>query len=111
MFEEYLTIGQAVSVVFTGIVVVFLALLILIGFLYAMGAVFKSINKKNAANGSSGATAPAKPAPAAASQNGVSKDVVAAITAAITCIWAEEGNNSPFVIKSIEKTNGTSRNA
>ena len=46
MFGDTLSIGEALSVVFTGTVVVFLALAILIVFLYAMGAIFESMSKK-----------------------------------------------------------------
>ena len=113
MFGDTLSIGEALSVVFTGTVVVFLALAILIVFLYAMGAIFESMSKKKKTTTPS---TPVNDAPAAApskqitqaavSSNGLSNEVVAAITAAISCVWSEEGNTVPFVIKSIKKTSG-----
>ena len=114
MFGDTLSIGEALSVVFTGIVVVFLALAILIVFLYAMGAIFESMSKKKTTTPSTPVNdAPAAPAApskqitqAAVSSNGLSNEVVAAITAAISCVWSEEGNTVPFVIKSIKKTRG-----
>ena len=112
MFGDTLSIGEALSVVFTGTVVVFLALAILIVFLYAMGAIFESMSKKKTTTPSTPvnvapAAAPSKQiTQAAVSSNGLSNEVVAAITAAISCVWSEEGNTVPFVIKSIKKTSG-----
>lgn len=98
MFGEYLSITEALSVVFTGIVVVFLALLILIVFLYLMGGIFSALEKRKPA-----APAPAAAPAAPAAQNGLSNDVVAAISTAVAIALEEEGNSAPFEIKSIKK--------
>lgn len=110
--------GQILSVVFTGIAVVFMALLILIVVVTIMGKIFESINnsKKNNQPAPEVKKAPvvaAKPAVVqtpAVSEDGLTDEVVAAISAAISCVMASEGEVKPFAIKSIKRVRD-SRNA
>jgi len=123
MFNDVLSAGEAVSVVFTGIVVVFLALLLLIGFIYLMGAFFTAKGKKKTTPKKLTKTESKSEEPLpneviaaiagaiAAQQSGVSGEVVAAIAAALTMIWEEEGNKNPFVIRSIKRVSGPARKA
>lgn len=101
--------GEVLSVVVVGMVVVFLALIILIVAVNVMGWIFKGINgsKKNKITAKE-ANEPAKntAAPtmdAKASEGGISGDIVAAITAAIACVLSSEGNTKPFTVKSIKR--------
>lgn len=108
--------GFHISVVFTGITVVFLALIILIIAIAVMGKVIGFIDAKKSAPKKAEApakpAAPAAPAPVQAvavqSEDGLTDEVVAAITAAITCVMEAGGNTAPFTIKSIKRAKGAS---
>lgn len=101
--------GQTLSVVFTGMTVVFLALIILIFVIWLMGKIMAASQNKKKQNAAEtiAVTTPAAPAPVQAvaveSENGLTDDVVAAIAAAITCVMSAEGNQVPFAIKSIKR--------
>ena len=98
--------GFILSVMVTGIAVVFLVLVILI---VIMGKIFESIDnsKKNKTSKELPVkpAAPAAPAPVVTEDSdGLTDDVVAAITAAISVVLSSEGEgNKPFVIKSIKR--------
>ena len=108
---------EAGAVVLTGLVVVFVALILLIIVVWAFSKIFDKTPKK--------APAPKKaaPAPAAAPQVTVAApaadgenmdEIAAAITAALAVILAEEGAGKSYVVKSIKRVrNGGSawRNA
>jgi sodium pump decarboxylase gamma subunit len=110
--------GFSLSVAVTGMLVVFLSLIILIVAVYIMGAIFSAAGnaKKNKVSGNQAASQPtAEPAKtvSAASVNtvneavdGVPGDVVAAITAAVACVLSSEGNTKPFTVKSIQPVRG-----
>lgn len=106
--------GQTLSVVFTGMTVVFLALIILIFLIWVMGKVFSGAEtKKKQKVAVSAPTAETKPAPAVPvqavaveSENGLTDEVVVAIAAAIHCVMSAEGCQVPFAIKSIKRVTG-----
>lgn len=106
--------GQTLSVVFTGMTVVFLTLIILIFLIWVMGKVFSSAEAKKkqkiAVSALTADTKPASSAPVQAvaveSQDGLTDEVVAAIAAAIHCVMSAEGNKAPFAIKSIKRVTG-----
>lgn len=84
----------AISVIFTGIVIVFLVLLVLIGIMLLMGVVFAG--KKAPPVAPSAPSTPAPPAPPKATpapivESGISGGVVAAIAAAISTITGGKG--------------------
>lgn len=117
MLAEEMTSSYVAAVVITGLVVVFSALLILVGLLYLMGAIFH--RKKKPVEAVKPASI-AKPSPATnatiikasdaavAEQNGLSEEIVAAISAAIAMI--SESSGKKLLIKSISRS-GNSRNS
>lgn len=108
--------SYVVAVVITGLVVVFLGLVLLIAFITAIGAIFKKIDEKKAA--AKAAEAAEKPAeapkaavqPAAASSSD-DDEVIAVISAAVAMMSAADGTS--YRIKSVKaaSANGSSRSA
>lgn len=113
---------QVATVVISGFSIVFGVLLVLILIFYAFGAIVsKSVNaskkgKKKGKSDESKASAPAitpapksvaKASPAPVADNGVTGEVVAAITAAIAM---SEGEGKTFTIRSIKKKSVSGRN-
>lgn len=103
------------SVVITGIVVVFLALVILIVAVTIIGKIFTAIdNKKNKpktdnksiTNVSESTKSDSTEVVLEISSEDDSDEVVAAITAAIAVVLEAEGNKNPFVIKSVKRVSG-----
>ena len=108
--------SYVVAVVITGLVVVFLGLVLLIAFITAIGAIFKKIDQnKAAANAAKAAEKPAE-APKAAVQQVVASssdddEVIAVISAAVAMMSAADGTS--YRIKSVKAAaqNGSSRSA
>lgn len=117
MLAEEMTSSYVAAVVITGLVVVFSALLILVALLYLMGAIFH--RKKKPADAAKPAST-AKPSPSAGAtiikasdvavveQNGLSEEIVAAISAAVAMI--SESSGKKLLIKSISRS-GNSRSS
>lgn len=108
--------SYVIAVVITGLVVVFLGLVLLIAFISAIGAIFKKIDRKKAA--AKAAEAAEKPAEApkaavqpAAVSNSDSDEVIAVISAAVAMMSAADGTS--YRIKSVKAAvqNGSSRSA
>lgn len=108
--------SYVIAVVITGLVVVFLGLVLLIAFISAIGAIFKKIDQKKAA--AKAAEAAEKPAEApkaavqpAAVSNSDSDEVIAVISAAVAMMSAADGTS--YRIKSVKAAaqNGPSRSA
>ena len=91
------------TVVLTGIVVVFFALVLLVIVVMLFGKLMTGLKGKAKPKAEKAApAAPSAPAaPTAAAANGVSGSVVAAIAGAIAAIFSSEGNGKRFVIRSI----------
>lgn len=118
--EKNLGGGTIASVVITGIVVVFIGLIILILCVSVYGKIFDSINKKKAAaqkaeleakakEAAAKASAAPAPAPAAPTvEDGIEEEIVAVITAAIAAMGASSGKK--LALRSISTAKG-SRNA
>ncbi len=90
-------IGKAALIALLGIVIVFAVLAVLVGILTIFKLVFNiKLEKK-----------PSRNAPAASDSVATDEEddaeVIAAITAAIACMWQEETVTAPFRIKSIRK--------
>ncbi len=112
--------GQVATVVIAGVVIVLGVLFVLIGLFYAFGAIVskseQAAKKRHDKNGKKDeksqapvvTPAPSNVAPAAEPvvEQGISGEVVAAITAAI--VQSEEGK--PFKIRSIKKKSVSGRN-
>ncbi len=97
--------GQAVATFFTGMVVVFAALIVLIIILWAFGKIMENIGKSRENKKEEPQSPPASPKLVeVVSDDGLSDEVVAAIAGAVSAILGEEGNHSGFVIKSIKRT-------
>ena len=116
-FNEWLTKlqnvdwGQAVATFFTGIIVVFAALIVLVVIFWAFGKIMENLSKpKEGKNKKQEAeAAPVSPKLVeVVSDDGLSDEVVVAITGAVSVILSEEGNGGSFVIKSIKRTRQTS---
>ncbi len=99
---------QTGSVVLVGLVVVFAALIILVLICMLLGKIFSSISKSGGNASKKEEKAPAKTqtppavkqAVAPKAENGVSEEVVAAITAAIAAMM---GPDKPFVLRSVKR--------
>lgn len=110
--------GQVATVVIAGVVIVLGVLFVLIGLFYAFGAIVskseQAAKKRQEKNKKKDDDVPAvTPAPASVAkapepvvEQGISGEVVAAITAAI--VQSEEGK--PFTIRSIKKKTVSGRN-
>ncbi|MCM1380784.1 MAG: OadG family protein [Muribaculaceae bacterium] len=100
------------AVVITGLVVVFLGLVLLIAFITAIGAVFKKIDaKKKAAGEAKPADTPkAAPAPVPAVSGTDDGEVIAVISAAVAMMSAADGK--AYRVKSVRAAkNGSLDNA
>lgn len=102
------------SVVLSGISIVFLALVLLILFVWLMDKVFKAINgtkKKAPAPKEEAKAVPAAPkaAPAPVVEDGISDEVVAVIAAAVAAMSAESGRT--FQLTSVKRSTGSRRGA
>lgn len=105
-----ITWGNTLSVVVVGLVVVFVVLLILVAVCFLMGKLFQAGGKKKtpaskpSAPAPTPASAPVKAAPikqaAPVVEGGITDDVVAAITAAVSCIM---GPDVPFAVTGIKR--------
>lgn len=106
--------SYVVAVVITGLVVVFLGLVLLIAFITAIGAIFKKIDEKKAAAKAAEAAEKPAEAPKAAVQPAASSsddEVIAVISAAVAMMSAADGTS--YRIKSVKaaSANGSSRSA
>lgn len=107
----------AFGTVLTGLVVVFVALILLILIIICMGKIMDSVNGKSKAKedavkaaakeaakkkGAAAKAASVKAAPAVTAES-LDDEVAAAITAALAIILAEEGSGKSYVVKSIKR--------
>ena len=119
--EMQMTMPYVFAVVITGLVVVFLGLVLLIAFISLIGAIFKKMNQSKSASPKDNAPAskpvpkvqPAavsKPAPAASAYED-DDEIIAVISAAVAMMSASEGKN--YRIKSVRaaSSKGSSGNA
>lgn len=107
--------GLVASVVVTGLVVVFLALIILIVAVSLIGKVFTAIdNKKNMPKDnekhinsvSNNERKNSNDVILELSSDSDSDELIAVIAAAISSVMEAEGNKKPFVIKSVKRVSG-----
>ena len=97
------------ATVLTGFVVVFLALILLVIIFWAFGKVMDNLTKNSKPAAPAADLAPpvrTVPAPKKAVEfaaDGVSDDVIAAITGAISAILAEEGDGKTYVVRSVKR--------
>lgn len=99
--------GQATALLITGVLVVFFALIVLVIIFAAFGKIMKKTSGAPKAPKAEKVKEPKKEAPKmvkVVADAGLSDEVVAAITGAISAILTEEGNTGSFVIKSIKRT-------
>lgn len=115
MFDYFANIDwtQTWSVVLVGLVVVFAVLLILVAICWAMGKIFSAVTGGKNGGTQTGKKSEASPAPAvkkeAASpivEEGISDEIVAAISAAVACMM---GSGKPFALKSVRRAKETRR--
>lgn len=92
--------SYVVAVVITGLVVVFLGLILLIAFISIIGAIFKKLNQKGTPPAKTNAPAAVKPVPKIVSQPAVTAvsssdddEIIAVISAAVAMMSAAEGKN------------------
>ena len=108
------------ATVLTGFVVVFLALVILVFLFWAFGRIMDNINGANRPEPAERPAEPVPPAPPKApaasaprvvefAADGVSDDVIAAITAAVSAILAEEGDGKSYVVRSVKRVRSNRR--
>lgn len=106
-FPDWSGVDTAALVV-SGILVVFVALVVIIAFIWVMGKIMNRTTAKQSKE------VPAEKVPAAPTaapavtaaapvEEGISDEVVAAISAAISAVMMAEGNTKPFAIRSIKR--------
>lgn len=107
---------ETFGVVLTGISVVFLALVLLVFVIWLFGKIMDTVNaasqqKKQQAAAPAPKAAPAPPAPQVVevASDGLSDDIVAAITAAVSAVLAEEGDGKIYEVKSIKRIRNNRR--
>ena len=118
--EMQMEMSYVIAVVITGLVVVFLGLVLLIAFISLIGAIFKKMNqrKSSAPKADVPAAKPvpkvqpvtvSKPAPASAYED--DDEIIAVISAAVAMMSASEGKN--YRIRSVRAASakGSSGNA
>jgi sodium pump decarboxylase gamma subunit len=100
--------GQAGSVILSGLVIVFLILVILIAAVELTSRLVKSTEKKTQAAAPAPVTAAPVAAPAPLVQAGIEEETVAAISAAVyCCLENATGASAPaYAIKSISRASG-----
>ena len=93
------------SVVITGLVVVFVGLLLLVAFVSAFGKFFNRTKKPNTkqVNKQSSIVLEKKSTPQPEIENGISDEVIAVITAAVATISSSASDGKTFSIKSIKQ--------
>ena len=102
--QKDLGAGTVASVVITGIVVVFIGLVLLILLVSIYGKIFDVINSRAARKADEAAKAVAKPEPIKAAapvvEDGIEEETVAVIMAAISAMSSAEGKK--LVLKSVK---------
>jgi sodium pump decarboxylase gamma subunit len=105
----------AITVLVTGVLVVFLALLALVGMIYAMGYVMNMLKGNSGSKPSAPAKSAPAPAPKAAApkaapkaamqvEDGIEEEVVAVISAAIAAMMSAEGVPAgSYTVKSVKR--------
>ena len=92
---------SSLSVAGVGMGVVFVGLAIIIGFIYLISLVSRTGAKKSAPKKADApVVSPAPVAPAVVLDEGISADVIAAITAAVAAVW--EGDTG-FVVRRVRR--------
>ena len=90
-------LGFGLSVALIGMLVVFAGLILLI---YCMKLITAVSKERKAAKPEAEETSAALPVPVAAASQGVSPDIIAAITAAIAAVWQGE---TGFVVRHVRR--------
>lgn len=104
--------SYVIAVVITGLVVVFLGLVLLIAFITLVGKIFEKIDKAKAANAAEALPAPViQAAPAVQVAAGDGDEIIAVISAAVAMMSAADGK--PYRIRSVKPAagKGSSRSA
>lgn len=99
--------GFTMALVLTGLVVVFVALILLILIIYLFGKIMDSLQHRSDAPQKEEKKPVTKSAPkpqvVEVAAEGLSDEVIAAITGAISAILAEEGDGKSYVVRSIKR--------
>lgn len=94
-------VALIIGLTFTGLAVVFTALIILIFCMWVMGAIMKRVTGKQTKSPAQAPKAPAAPqAPAPVVEEGVTGETVAVISAALAAML---GSDRPVAIRSIKR--------
>ncbi len=101
---EQLTFGLSVALI--GILVVFSGLVIIIGFIKIVGIFGADRKRKPVENPAEAVTAPAIPTPAPIVEEGVSPEIIAAITAAISAVMSQ--SEGGFVVRRVKRVSNAS---
>lgn len=105
-----MNMSYVIAVVITGLVVVFLGLVLLIAFITAIGAIFKKIDEKKAAAQAAQAAEKPAEAPKAAvqpvSSSSDDDEVIAVISAAVAMMAAADGTS--YRVKSVKASKSVS---
>lgn len=101
------------SVVITGLLVVFIALIALVVLVWILGKIFETIDnsKKPKQEEQPAQQAVVTPADNIVTETDDEQDdsVIAAISAAISSFFSAQGNDKPFAIKSIKRINNKAK--
>lgn len=109
--EMKMEMSYVIAVVITGLVVVFLGLVLLIAFITLVGKIFEKIDKSKAAKKTEETVPVPAPKAAPAVQTADGDEIIAVISAAVAMMSAADGK--PYRIKSVKPAagKGSSRSA
>ena len=117
--EMQMEMSYVIAVVITGLVVVFLGLVLLIAFISLIGAIFKKMNQRKSSAPKAADVPAAKPVPkvqpvtvskpASASAYEDDDEIIAVISAAVAMISASEGKN--YRVRSVRAVSSKGGNA
>lgn len=107
VYEDWKLFNSAIEtglfVFILGILIVFLGMGIIVLVISGIGKIMTAAKNKKSEPSKKETSPAASSAAPSATADGVSQEVVAAITAAIACYYSQSGSNCEFVVKKIKK--------
>jgi sodium pump decarboxylase gamma subunit len=107
-YPKHIGIGEAAIDALLGFIIVFIGIAVLVGIVWLVGYVIQKLTKKNAEKTKANSTSTAHQADLSSSANseteeGLSEETVAVITAAIMAYYAKEKPKCEFTVKRIKR--------
>lgn len=107
-YPKKVSVGEAAIDALLGFIIVFIGIAVLVGIVWLVGYVIQKLTKKNAEKTKANSTSAAHQAEFSSSANseteeGLSEETVAVITAAIMAYYAKEKPKCEFTVKRIKR--------